>query len=68
VCLNQHHWLANRLREEGIRFEKTSNAFVKCDNFARLQELADSLAAKDLLSCGQKWLTAFTPFFTARDS
>jgi hypothetical protein len=67
VCLNQHHWLANRLAEEGIRFEKTSNAFLKCGNFARLQELADSLTAKDLLACGQKWLTAFTPFFTARE-
>lgn len=67
VCLNQHHWLANRLREEGIAFEKTSNAFLKCGNFARLQELADSLTAKDLLTCGQKWLTAFTPFFTARE-
>jgi hypothetical protein len=67
VCLNQHHWLANRLREEGINFEKTSNAFVKCGNFSRLQEVADSLTAKDLLTCGQKWLTAFTPFFTARE-
>jgi hypothetical protein len=67
VCLNQHHWLANRLREESIDFEKTSNAFLKCGNFARLQELADSLTAKDLLACGQKWLTAFTPFFTARE-
>jgi hypothetical protein len=67
VCLNQHHWLANRLRDEGIHFEKTSNAFLKCGDFARLQELADSLTAKDLLTCGQKWLTAFTPFFTARE-
>lgn len=67
VCLNQHHWLANRLREEGISFEKASNAFLKCGNFARLQELSDSLTAKDLLACGQKWLTAFTPFFTARE-
>src|SRR5207244_2244441 len=30
----------------------------------RLQELADSLTAQDLLRCGQKWLTALTPFFT----
>ena len=67
VCLNQHHWLANRLREEGISFEKPSNAFLKCGNFGRLQELADSLTAKDLLACGQKWLTTFTPFFTARE-
>ena len=33
----------------------------------RLQELADSLTAQDLLSCGRKWLAAFTPFFTAKE-
>jgi hypothetical protein len=47
VCLNQHHWLANRLAEEGVSFEKISNAFLRCGNFARLQELAHSLTAKD---------------------
>jgi hypothetical protein len=67
VCLNQHHWLANRLKQEGVAFEKTSNAFLKCTNFGRLQELADSLTAKDLLTCGHKWLKAFTPFFTERE-
>src|SRR5207253_6974700 len=63
VCLNQHHWLANRLREEGSSFHQCSNAFLRCGDPKRLQELADSLTAKDLLACGQKWLTAFTPFF-----
>ena len=67
MCLNQHHWLAKRLSEEGISFEKTSNAFLKCGNFGRLQEVADSLTAKDLLACGQKWLITFTPFFNARE-
>jgi hypothetical protein len=67
VCLNQHHWLANRLRDENIDFHKTSNAFLKCGNFDRLQELADSLTAGDLLTCGQKWLTAFTPFFKEKE-
>jgi hypothetical protein len=28
-----------------------------------LQELADSLTARDVLNCGQQWLAAFTPFF-----
>jgi hypothetical protein len=28
-----------------------------------LQQLADSLTSKDLLTCGQKWLAYFTPFF-----
>jgi DNA-binding transcriptional ArsR family regulator len=32
-----------------------------------LQELADSLTARDLLICGQKWLAAFTPFFTEKE-
>jgi hypothetical protein len=25
VCLNQHHWLASRMRAEGIDFEQCSN-------------------------------------------
>jgi hypothetical protein len=64
VCLNQHHWLANRMREEKIDFQQCTNAFLKCGNQKRLQELADSLTAKDLLTCGQKWLAYFTPFFS----
>ena len=67
VCLNQHHWLATRMTEEGIDFQQSTNAFLRCGNPARLQELADSLTARDLLQCGQKWLAAFTPFFTDRE-
>ena len=64
VCLNQHHWLAIRMREEEIDFQQCTNAFLKCGDPKRLQELADSLTAKDLLRCGQKWLAYFTPFFS----
>ena len=67
VCLNQHHWLANRLREEGITFRQCRNAFLQCSDPERLQVLADSLTAHDLITCGQKWLRAFTPFFTAEE-
>jgi len=67
VCLNQHHWLANKMREEAIAFKQCSNAFVKCAKPERLQELADSLAPKDLIACGQKWLARLTPFFTAHE-
>jgi hypothetical protein len=56
--------LANQLEKENIGFTKCSNAFLKCSDFDRLQQLADSLTAQDLLSCGQKWLASFTPFFT----
>src|SRR5258708_15280300 len=67
VCLNQHHWLAIRVREEGIDFQQCTNAFLKSGNPARLQELADSLTTQDLLKCGQKWLAAFTPFISDRE-
>jgi len=32
VCLNQHHWLAIRMREEGIDFQPCTNAFLKCSH------------------------------------
>jgi hypothetical protein len=67
ICLNQHHWLANRLRESGIRFKQLANAFLKCAAPDRLQTLANSLVSRDLLTCGQKWLTHLTPFFSARE-
>jgi hypothetical protein len=63
VCLNQHHWLAKHLGSEGIDFKQCSNAFLNCSHPQKLQELADSLTANDLLSCGQKWLACLTPFF-----
>src|SRR5215469_11111259 len=56
VCLNQHHWLANRMRQQGIAFNQLGNAFLKCSAPDRLQKLADSLAPRDLATCGQKWL------------
>jgi hypothetical protein len=67
VCLNQHHWLAHRLREQGIPFRQCTNAFLQCADPQRLQELADALTARDLGACARKWLTAFTPFFTPQE-
>ena len=67
VCLNQHHWLANRMREEGIAFKQCANAFIKCAAPERLQQLADALTPRDLVACGQKWLARLTPFFTTRE-
>ena len=57
VCLNQHHWLANRMREEDIDFKQCGNAFPRCSAPERLRQLADSLEPRELL----------TPFFTARE-
>jgi hypothetical protein len=67
VCLNQHHWLANRMRQEAVGFKQCANAFIRCAAPERLQELADTLTPSDLLTCGQKWLTRLTPFFTAAE-
>jgi hypothetical protein len=54
-------------RQEGLDFQQTSNAFLRCRNPKRLQELADSLTAHDLLVCGRKWLNGFTPFFREQE-
>jgi len=64
VCLNQHHWIATRLRREGLRFRQAGNAFLSCSDSPRLQAIANSLTAHDLEACAAKWLRALTPFFT----
>lgn len=67
ICLNQHYWLASRMREQGIRFQQCKNAFIRCSDPEALQRLADSLTSQDLIACGQKWLAYLTPFFTAQE-
>src|SRR5437588_3312600 len=62
VCLNQHYWLALRMREQDIHFPQCANAFLQCSDPETLQKLAHSLTADDLITCAQKWLTRFTPF------
>jgi hypothetical protein len=63
VCLNLHHWLANRMRAEGIDFRQNN---VQC--IPQMQSSTQTLAigrlltAHDLFSCGQKWLACLTPF------
>ena len=49
-----------------FRFRQCGNAFLSCSDPQALQELADSLTARDLVQCGQKWLTYLTPFFTEK--
>jgi hypothetical protein len=67
VCLNQHHWIANRLFRRGVRFRQSTNAFTSCSDPDVLQEIADSLTAQDLSRCARKWLAQLTPFFTPRE-
>jgi hypothetical protein len=63
ICLNQHHWLAQKMKQAGIRFTQSGNAFRRCSDPAALQNMADSLTADDLIRCGHKWLNRLIPFF-----
>jgi hypothetical protein len=63
ICLNQHYWVALKMKQAGIRFTQTGNAFRRCSDPAALQAIADSLTAEDLTRCGHKWLSRLIPFF-----
>ena len=65
ICLNQHHWLAQKMKQAGIRFTQTGNAFRRCSDPAALQDMADSLTANDFIRCGHKWLRRLIPFFSS---
>ncbi|HUL13030.1 MAG TPA: hypothetical protein VLU73_12790 [Methylococcaceae bacterium] len=67
ICLNQHHWLAHKMKQAGIHFTQTGNAFRHCSDPAALQTMADSLAADDLIRCGHKWLNLLVPFFHPKE-
>ena len=45
---NGHSWLARKLTSEGIDFAMADNAFIRIDDFARAQNLADTLRPDDL--------------------
>ena len=64
ICLNQHHWLALKMKQAGIRFTQSGNAFRRCSDPSALQQMADSLTSNDLTRCGHKWLKRLIPFFS----
>jgi hypothetical protein len=45
---NGHSWLARQLALEGIAFTAADNAFVRIDDWARAQALADAFSPADL--------------------
>jgi hypothetical protein len=67
LCLNQHDWIANRLRQQGIKVQQRDNSFVACCEPKVLQSIADSLTAEDLTTCGRKWIDRLVPFFTGHE-
>jgi hypothetical protein len=67
ICLNQHYWLALKMKHAGIRFTQTGNCFRRCSDPEALQRMADSLTAEDLMHCGHKWLNRLIPFFSPEE-
>ena len=67
IFLNQHHWLAHKMKQAGIRFEQSKNAFRQCSDPAALQKMADSLTSDDLTRCGHKWINRLVPFLQAKE-
>ena len=45
---NGHSWLAGKLTAEDVDFAIADNAFIRIDDFARAQQLADALRPDDL--------------------
>src|SRR3990172_800168 len=46
--MNGHNWLASKLTRKKIRYDMRENAFLSIDNFAKAQELSDSIKVSDL--------------------
>jgi hypothetical protein len=66
ICLNGHHWLAQRMRRAGITFRQEDNAFLTCSDPQALQEYSDSFGP-DILRyrLADLWLQELVPYFTA---
>jgi hypothetical protein len=45
---NGHSWLAHKLTAEGMSYATADNAFIRIDDFARAQEIADEFRPDDL--------------------
>ena len=60
VCLNQHHWLANRLTGGRDQVSAPRNAFLKCGDSHALPSPTRS-PHRTSLACGQKWLARVHP-------
>jgi hypothetical protein len=67
LCLNQHDWIAQRLRQQGMGFEQRANSFVACDDPEALQRIEDTFTAEDLIACGRKWIDRLVPFFSKQE-
>jgi len=61
VYFNGHFWLARQLLKANIPFEMLDNAFVSIDDPVRAQQLSDTLNARALHQCLDRWAQRCCP-------
>ena len=61
VYFNGHNWLARRLDQAGITYEKADNAFLFISDFRKAQRLADRLDARRIHRHLNRWAKRFCP-------
>jgi hypothetical protein len=62
---NGHGWLARKLTAKGIGYTMADNAFVRIDDWARAQELADSLSPDQLHRALDRYAARCCPVYDA---
>jgi hypothetical protein len=67
IWANGHEWVATRLRQEKIAFEKNDNAFMSCENPRRLQELCDQLTHDHVRAFATRWIERLPSLFTREE-
>jgi hypothetical protein len=58
---NGHNWLANQLLLHGIGFTQLDNAFIRIDDWAKAQELADEFPVERLHRALDRWAEKYCP-------
>ena len=56
LCLNGHEWAKRQLDKKRIAYEALDNGFLSCADFAKLQEICDSLGPEQIDRVFRKWL------------
>jgi hypothetical protein len=61
--MNGHNWLATKLAKRKIPYVLRENAFLSIDNFAKAQELSDSIKVSDLHHALDRLAKKYCPVF-----
>ena len=61
--MNGHNWLASKLNKRKIPYVLRENAFLFIDNFAKAQELSDSIKVSDLHRALDGFARKYCPVF-----